>query len=141
MHSSPAFATLAALRVTSRTTAAAAAAATVTAMARPTHAHGFDYDLLVLGAGSGGVRAARIAAGHGAHVAVAERAALGGSVFFAFRALAAAPASGAVCRALTGSSRTHVSCASTALAQNLCGTSSECRGRSPSRPAVVNAPH
>lgn len=48
-------------------------------MAPTPHAHGYDYDLFVLGAGSGGVRAARIAAGHGAHVAVAERAALGGT--------------------------------------------------------------
>lgn len=51
----------------------------LSAMAPAPHAHGFDYDLLVLGAGSGGVRAARIAAGHGAHVAVAERGALGGT--------------------------------------------------------------
>lgn len=41
--------------------------------------HGFDYDLFVIGAGSGGVRAARIAANHGASVAVAEKAALGGT--------------------------------------------------------------
>ena len=32
----------------------------------------FDYDLFVIGAGSGGVRASRIAASHGARVAVAE---------------------------------------------------------------------
>lgn len=32
----------------------------------------FDYDLIVIGAGSGGVRAARISAGHGARVAVIE---------------------------------------------------------------------
>ena len=32
----------------------------------------YDYDLIVIGAGSGGVRAGRIAAGHGAHVAVIE---------------------------------------------------------------------
>ena len=32
----------------------------------------FDYDLIVIGAGSGGVRAGRIAAGHGANVAVIE---------------------------------------------------------------------
>ena len=38
-----------------------------------------DYDLFVIGAGSGGVRAARIAAGHGARVAVAERQYLGGT--------------------------------------------------------------
>jgi glutathione reductase (NADPH) len=31
-----------------------------------------DFDLLVIGAGSGGVRAARVAAAHGARVAVAE---------------------------------------------------------------------
>ena len=30
----------------------------------------FDYDLFVIGAGSGGVRASRIAASHGARVAV-----------------------------------------------------------------------
>lgn len=39
----------------------------------------FDYDLLVIGAGSGGVRAARIAAGHGAKVAVAESYRVGGT--------------------------------------------------------------
>ena len=32
----------------------------------------FDYDLLVIGAGSGGVRAARMAAGFGARVAIVE---------------------------------------------------------------------
>ncbi len=31
-----------------------------------------NYDLIVIGAGSGGVRAGRIAAGHGARVAVVE---------------------------------------------------------------------
>jgi succinate dehydrogenase/fumarate reductase flavoprotein subunit len=31
-----------------------------------------DYDLMVIGAGSGGVRAARVAAGLGAKVAIAE---------------------------------------------------------------------
>ena len=31
----------------------------------------FDYDLFVIGAGSGGVRASRVAAAHGARVAVA----------------------------------------------------------------------
>ena len=40
---------------------------------------GFDYDLFVIGAGSGGVRAARIAAGHGAKVAVAEEHRVGGT--------------------------------------------------------------
>jgi glutathione reductase (NADPH) len=39
----------------------------------------FDYDLFVIGAGSGGVRAARIAAQHGAKVAVAEEYRVGGT--------------------------------------------------------------
>jgi len=39
----------------------------------------FDYDLFVIGAGSGGVRAARIAAGHGAKVAIAEEHRIGGT--------------------------------------------------------------
>ncbi len=39
----------------------------------------FDYDLFVIGAGSGGVRAARIAAGYGAKVAVAEEYRIGGT--------------------------------------------------------------
>lgn len=39
----------------------------------------FDYDLFVIGAGSGGVRAARMAAGFGARVAVAEDRYLGGT--------------------------------------------------------------
>ena len=39
----------------------------------------FDYDLFVIGAGSGGTRAARIAAGHGAKVAVAEEYRIGGT--------------------------------------------------------------
>jgi glutathione reductase (NADPH) len=39
----------------------------------------FDFDLLVLGAGSGGVRAARIAAGHGARVAICEESRVGGT--------------------------------------------------------------
>ena len=38
-----------------------------------------DYDLMVIGAGSGGVRAARKCAEFGAHVAVVEEAALGGT--------------------------------------------------------------
>jgi len=41
--------------------------------------HNKDYDLFVIGAGSGGVRAARIAAGFGARVAVAEDLYLGGT--------------------------------------------------------------
>jgi len=39
----------------------------------------YDYDLFVIGAGSGGVRACRIAAGHGAKVAVAEEYRVGGT--------------------------------------------------------------
>ena len=39
----------------------------------------FDIDLFVIGAGSGGVRAARIAAGHGARVAIAEESRFGGT--------------------------------------------------------------
>ena len=39
----------------------------------------FDFDLFVIGAGSGGVRASRIAAGHGARVAVAEEHRVGGT--------------------------------------------------------------
>ena len=40
---------------------------------------GYDYDLFVMGAGSGGTRASRIAAGHGARVGVAEDTYLGGT--------------------------------------------------------------
>jgi glutathione reductase (NADPH) len=40
---------------------------------------GFDCDLFVIGAGSGGVRAARIAARHGAKVVVAEEYRVGGT--------------------------------------------------------------
>ena len=39
----------------------------------------YDFDLFVFGAGSGGVRASRIAAGHGARVAVAEEYRYGGT--------------------------------------------------------------
>ncbi len=39
----------------------------------------FDYDLFVIGAGSGGTRAARIASGHGAKVAIAEEFRIGGT--------------------------------------------------------------
>lgn len=39
----------------------------------------FDYDLFVIGAGSGGVRASRIAATHGAKVAIAEEYRFGGT--------------------------------------------------------------
>lgn len=41
--------------------------------------HSFDFDLFVIGAGSGGVRAARMAAARGARVAVAESGRLGGT--------------------------------------------------------------
>ena len=40
---------------------------------------GFDYDLFVIGAGSGGVRAARVSAAHGARVAIAEEHRIGGT--------------------------------------------------------------
>lgn len=39
----------------------------------------FDFDLFVIGGGSGGVRAARVAASHGAKVAIAEDYRLGGT--------------------------------------------------------------
>ncbi|HUF43724.1 MAG TPA: glutathione-disulfide reductase [Aestuariivirgaceae bacterium] len=39
----------------------------------------YDYDLFIIGAGSGGVRAARIAAQHGARVAIAEEDRVGGT--------------------------------------------------------------
>src|SRR5437588_3820117 len=38
-----------------------------------------DVDLFVIGAGSGGVRAARVAAGHGARVMIAEEHRVGGT--------------------------------------------------------------
>jgi glutathione reductase (NADPH) len=38
-----------------------------------------DFDLFVIGAGSGGVRAARVSAGHGARVAIAEEHKVGGT--------------------------------------------------------------
>ena len=38
-----------------------------------------DYDLFVIGAGSGGMRASRVAAAHGAKVAVAEEYRVGGT--------------------------------------------------------------
>lgn len=41
--------------------------------------HAYDYDLFVIGAGSGGVRASRIASSHGAKVAVAEEYRVGGT--------------------------------------------------------------
>jgi glutathione reductase (NADPH) len=39
----------------------------------------YDYDLFVIGAGSGGVRAARVAAAHGARTAIAEEYKVGGT--------------------------------------------------------------
>ena len=39
----------------------------------------FDYDLFVIGAGSGGVRASRMAASYGAKVAIAEEYRIGGT--------------------------------------------------------------
>jgi glutathione reductase (NADPH) len=39
----------------------------------------YDYDLFTIGAGSGGVRASRVAAAHGAKVAVAEEYRIGGT--------------------------------------------------------------
>ena len=39
----------------------------------------FDFDLLIIGAGSAGVRAARVAAGLGARVCIAEERYLGGT--------------------------------------------------------------
>ena len=39
----------------------------------------YDYDLFVIGGGSGGVRASRVAAAHGARVALAEEYRLGGT--------------------------------------------------------------
>lgn len=39
----------------------------------------YDYDLFVIGAGSGGVRASRVAAAHGAKVAIAEEFRVGGT--------------------------------------------------------------
>jgi glutathione reductase (NADPH) len=39
----------------------------------------FDFDLFIIGAGSGGVRASRVAASHGARVAVAEEFRVGGT--------------------------------------------------------------
>jgi len=39
----------------------------------------YDFDLFVIGAGSGGVRAARVAAGHGAKVGICESSRVGGT--------------------------------------------------------------
>ena len=39
----------------------------------------YDYDLFVIGAGSGGVRAARVSAAHGARVGIAEEHKIGGT--------------------------------------------------------------
>ncbi|MCH2458902.1 MAG: FAD-dependent oxidoreductase, partial [Henriciella sp.] len=42
-------------------------------------ANEYDYDLFTIGAGSGGVRASRVAAAHGAKVAIAEEHRVGGT--------------------------------------------------------------
>ena len=39
----------------------------------------YDFDLFTIGAGSGGVRASRVAAAHGAKVAIAEEHRVGGT--------------------------------------------------------------
>ena len=41
--------------------------------------YNYDYDLFVIGAGSGGVRAARMSASYGARVGIAEERYLGGT--------------------------------------------------------------
>jgi len=41
--------------------------------------HEFEYDLFVIGAGSGGVRASRVAASYGARVAICENSRVGGT--------------------------------------------------------------
>src|SRR5690242_14268139 len=46
---------------------------------KPESAMSDKYDLVVIGAGSGGVRAARIAAGFGARVAIIEEFRVGGT--------------------------------------------------------------
>ncbi len=48
-------------------------------MTDPAPEPAYDYDLFVIGAGSGGVRASRVAAAHGAKVAVAEEFRIGGT--------------------------------------------------------------
>jgi glutathione reductase (NADPH) len=45
----------------------------------PSHEAEFDVDLFVIGGGSGGIRAARVASGHGAKVMLAEEYRLGGT--------------------------------------------------------------
>jgi glutathione reductase (NADPH) len=45
----------------------------------PSHEAEYDVDLFVIGGGSGGVRAARVASGHGAKVMLAEEYRLGGT--------------------------------------------------------------
>jgi len=50
-----------------------------TGKARRGRGQAFDFDLFVIGGGSGGVRAARVAAGYGARVMVAEEYRIGGT--------------------------------------------------------------
>src|SRR3954462_13366212 len=45
----------------------------------PSPEGGFDVGLFVIGGGSGGIRAARVASGHGARVMLAEEYRLGGT--------------------------------------------------------------
>mmetsp|Transcript_19623 Transcript_19623/g.34999 ORF Transcript_19623/g.34999 Transcript_19623/m.34999 type:complete len:472 (-) Transcript_19623:67-1482(-) len=44
---------------------------------KASESHGYEYDLFVIGGGSGGVRGSRVAAGHGAKVALADDGAVG----------------------------------------------------------------
>ena len=39
----------------------------------------YDYDLITIGAGSGGLRASRLAGGYGARVAIVEKSRVGGT--------------------------------------------------------------
>ena len=41
--------------------------------------HRYDFDLITIGAGSGGVRASRLAGGYGARVAIVEKSRIGGT--------------------------------------------------------------
>ena len=52
---------------------------TAAELSAPSREAEFDVDLFVIGGGSGGVRAARVASGHGAKVMLAEEYRLGGT--------------------------------------------------------------